>query len=173
MSTSFLRVWSDYKAILQQRQLVVRMKFLLNKRVRTIFQKVEKHCPSALTWSRLPIKDLLINSTASPFLRLTASISIYATPVPSPRGALKGLTPPKQSSKTPDWSMKHYKSAEFLLIVRMSSPPAEMRSPPIENVLATLLCNSESLQICESRAQSADSSKPYSKHRSAYKKASH
>jgi len=30
-------------AVLQQRQLVVRMKFLLNKRVQTVFQKVEKH----------------------------------------------------------------------------------------------------------------------------------
>ena len=35
--------------------------------------------------------------------------------VPSLRGLL-GAWPPKQSSKTPNWNMKHYKSAEILSI---------------------------------------------------------
>jgi len=35
--------------------------------------------------------------------------------------------------------MKPYKSVKFLLILWVSSPPAEMQSPPIENFLATVL----------------------------------
>jgi len=35
--------------------------------------------------------------------------------------------------------MKNYKSVEFLSIFRVSSPPAEMQSLPIENLLATVL----------------------------------
>jgi len=34
--------------------------------------------------------------------------------------------------------MKHYKSVE-LSIFRVPSPPAETQSPPIENLLATVL----------------------------------
>jgi len=35
--------------------------------------------------------------------------------------------------------MKHYKSVEFLSIFRMSRPPTQTQSPPIENFLATVL----------------------------------
>jgi len=35
--------------------------------------------------------------------------------------------------------MKHYKWAEFLSNFRMSSPPAQMSSPPIEDFVATVL----------------------------------
>jgi len=35
--------------------------------------------------------------------------------------------------------MKHYKSVEFLSIFTMSGHPAETKSPPIENFLATVL----------------------------------
>jgi len=35
--------------------------------------------------------------------------------------------------------MKRYKSVEILSIFRMSSPPAQMQSSPIENFLATVL----------------------------------
>jgi len=35
--------------------------------------------------------------------------------------------------------MKHYNSVEFLSIFRMSRPPTETQSPPIENFLVTVL----------------------------------
>jgi len=38
--------------------------------------------------------------------------------------------------------MKHYKSIEFSSIFRMSSPPAQTQSSPIENFLATVLGDS-------------------------------
>ena len=50
---------------------------------------------------------------------------------------LVGLDPPKRNPKPP--KLKHYKSVEFLSIFRMSSPPAQTQSPPIENFLATVL----------------------------------
>ena len=44
-------------------------------------------------------------------------------------GALVGLAPPEQSSKPPNWNMKHYKSVEFLSIFRMSSSPNKRKAP--------------------------------------------
>jgi len=56
--------------------------------------------------------------------------------------------------------MKYYKSVEFLSIFRMSSPPAETQSPPIENFLVTVLLrapmvltNHEFKTVCLSSVQ--------------------
>ena len=46
----------------------------------------------------------------------------------------------------PNWDLKHYKSVEFLSIFRMSSPPAQTQSPPIENFLATVVSRSRRLR---------------------------
>jgi len=52
--------------------------------------------------------------------------------VPLPQGALVGLAPQSKLQPTwlgyqasPNWTMKHYKSVEFYLIFKMSSPPAQ------------------------------------------------
>jgi len=41
---------------------------------------------------------------------------------PLPQGALVGLAPTKQISKPQNWTMKHYKSVDFLSNSRMSRP---------------------------------------------------
>ena len=47
------------------------------------------------------------------------------------KGALVGLAP-KQSSKYPNWNMKHYKSAELLSILECQAHPHKRKSPRLK-----------------------------------------
>jgi len=56
---------------------------------------------------------------------------------PVATGELLGAKPPQTKLQAP--KLKHETLNEFLSIFRVSSPPTETQSPPIENFLATVL----------------------------------
>jgi len=56
--------------------------------------------------------------------------NLRSVPSPPGEGALVGLAPPKQSSKPPNWNMKHYKSEEFLSNFNIMPPLHERKAPP-------------------------------------------
>jgi len=59
---------------------------------------------------------------------------------PVSTGGFCGLShPPSKAPIPPNLNMKHYKSVEFLSIVRVCSLPAQTQIPSIENFLATVL----------------------------------
>jgi len=88
------------------------------------------------------------------------------TPAPSPRGGFGGLCTPKQSSKPPNWNVKHYNQWSFCQFLqcqappaKTQSPPAEPVSPPIVNFVATVLPHAgvTYLSVCPKRVKTCPS----------------
>ena len=52
---------------------------------------------------------------------------------PVATGGFWGLSPQTKLQSPINWNTKHYMSVEFLLIFRVSSPPAHTQSPPRRN----------------------------------------
>ena len=50
-------------------------------------------------------------------------------------GVFVGLVPPKQSFKTPNWNIRHYKTVMFVQILECQAPLYKSKAPPIEDFL--------------------------------------
>jgi len=77
--------------------------------------------------------------------------SVSASPV-----AKGELNPPNKALSPLNWNMKHYKSVWVCQFLKVSCPPAQTQSPPIENFLAAVLGSTLTIHCCFGFARGDD-----------------